>query len=216
MTEKGKKFVLSGKHIAVLSPYLAVFAGLYHFRNAWIAIGIYYAGISAAILLNDPKSLLRQSFRGFRFRWAYDACLLCFLVCPLILLRWPHTKLPEANLPALLRTYGLGRFSGILFALMGITINPLLEEGFWRGLFAPNPRRPALTDLLFAGFHFFILILAIDLLHAVSGTILLAFFSWAMRAIRARLDGLAVPILAHMAADIGIILALVILITQNR
>lgn len=212
MGQEGKKSGLWGKYLGAGSPYLAVFAGLYHFRSAWIALGIYYAGITAAILLNQPRRLLRQAFRGFRIRWAFDSALLCFCVCPLILLRWPHTKLPEVNLVGLLETYGLEHLSGILFAVFALLVNPLLEELFWRGLFILNPRRPAFADIFFAGFHFFILILAIELPHAVLGTIVLAGFSWAMRAIRARLGGLAVPVGAHLAADAGIVLAIFLIL----
>lgn len=214
MVEKGKKSALSVKHLAVGSPYLAVFVGLYHFRSAWIAIGIYYAGIICAILLNQPKSALQQIFQGFRLRWAIGSAVLCFCICPLILLLWPQAKLPTVQLGELLQTYGLAGPSAILFALTAVSVNPLLEELFWRGLFSSNLRRPALVDGFFAGFHFFILILLIEFLSALSAILVLVGFSWAMRVIRSRLGGLAVPAAAHLAADAGILLAACLLLRQ--
>lgn len=212
MIEKGKKSALYTKYLALLSPYLAVFVGLYYFRSGWVAIGTYYAGITAAILLHDPKSVVRQFVQGFRIKWAICSIVICLGIYPLILRFWSVAKLAKVDIQSLLQTYGLSNYSAVGFVLIAILFNPLLEEGFWRGLFRPNSHRPSIIDILFAAYHFFVLILAIHWVFALVGTIILTCFSWAMRAIRFRLGGLAVPALAHLAADVGIISAIVLLL----
>ena len=127
----------------------------------------------------------------------------CLITAPLIYFLWPVMVRDGVDLAELVERWHLGGTAAVLFGLYSITVHPVLEESFWRGVL---PDRLA-GDLLFAGFH--LLVLA-PLVHAawlplVFGV--LASAAWIWRWMARTFGGLAVPVVTHALADLGVVLA---------
>ncbi len=131
-----------------------------------------------------------------------------FLSGSAVFVFWPFAKLEGTELGGVLGDFGLAGTTGIVFGAAAIVVNPLLEELFWRGCFEDKVTRVSVIDIAFAGYHGLALVLVIRVWAAVGAFIVLCFASWALRYVKDRRGGLAVPYIAHLAADISIIAAI--------
>jgi hypothetical protein len=208
----------AGRHARLalcLVPYGTVAAGLYLAHSAWIALLSYHLGMAGALLwargrwrgLTRPGQGDRTAtgLTAIGSGWSSGTGAALALLCAgngaAFVLLWPVVVRPGIRLPAVLEGVGLSPGAGLaLFALWYVTVHPVLEEWFWRGLlYDPSPR-PALSDAAFAGYH--ALVLAIFLRPewtALSVACLLG-AGWIFRRIAARHGGLAVPVAAHAVA----------------
>ena len=204
------------KYTAPLLPYIAVILGLNVFKSAWVAIGIYYFGIIIFIAFDGQTSLLKSFFHG----WNLLAALACMAACGftgvIVFLLWPIAKLERINLSDTLSEYGLSGAGCYFFVLAVLILNPVFEELFWRGYLENKSQRPAWIDAAFAGYHVLALVIVINLPVTFLAFIALCTGSWGLRFVKARLGGLAVPYLAHLAAYASIIAAVYFIIRLSN
>lgn len=190
--------------LGIGSPYIAVIAGVFLLHNAWIAILAYHAILALYVYAID-----RNKFLDLRKGFSWPQCFIFgfpALLCGVtIYLFWPYAKLTAIDLSTILNTYILNGISGGLFALYSIIINPILEELFWRGCFNPSLRKPALIDLAFAGYHGLALTLVLQPTYIIAAIGFLTGVSWLFRYLKHYNQGLAIPYVMHLAADISII-----------
>jgi hypothetical protein len=166
-----------------------------------VAVGIYHVGIVAAWL--GCRFPVRAVFSGLRWPVLFGLGALCLLTWPLLWALWPYMALPGVELPDLLSEWGLTGHMAWVSALYSVTVHPMLEETFWRGMLPDH----VLGDALFAGFH---LVVLAPLIHAfwlpvVFVTLWVASGIW--RYIAREINGLLVPIVTHAIADLGVVLA---------
>lgn len=202
------KFKLAGISI----PYIAILVGLFAFRNAFVAIGIYYCGIIILMYFDKQSGVLKSFVSGWKWTIAITATLAGGFSGAIVFYGWNFAKLSDANLTEILATYGLQGSSIYIFVIAAITLNPLLEELFWRGYLEDARKGPIWIDAAFAGYHVPALLLVIRPLMATLAFIALCGAGWGLRLIKNRLDGLLVPYLAHLAADVSIIAAIYFII----
>jgi len=110
---------------------------------------------------------------------------------------------PGVDLSALLSQWGITGSTAWVFAVYSVTLHPVLEETFWRGMLPDQ----LWSDALFAGFH--LLVLA-PLVHAVwlpPVFIVLLTASGIWRYFARETGGLLIPVLTHALADLGVLLA---------
>jgi membrane protease YdiL (CAAX protease family) len=182
-------------------PYVATVIGLYVFDQALVAVGLYHAGIVIGLARN--RHTVRLTLRGWRWSRGLVLSGVGFLTAPLIFFLWPVMVREGVDLGEQVRHWHLhGGIAGV-FSLYAITVHPVLEERFWRGML---PDRLT-VDLLFAGFH--LLVLA-PLIHAVwlpvvFGVLVTAAYIW--RWMVREFGGLSVPVVSHALADLGVVLA---------
>lgn len=187
-------------------PILAVLIGLYAFNNAYLAVGIYHFGIIACLLVKNPSlpvfSPLQSKTRiaGLSF--------VCGLSFPAVYFLWPVIAPPDLELAELLSSWGISQRTVIAFCIYSITVHPVLEETFWRGLM-PNH---LFSDLLFALFHVFVLVKIIYWPWALLCFAVLVTASWFWRWAAKRDNNLVCPIFSHALADFGIVLAVFFLV----
>lgn len=184
-----------------LLPYIGTVAGVYMLDQGLVAVGIYHLGIVAAWLW--CRFPVRVVFRGMQGPVLIGMGILCLLTWPLLWVLWPYMALPGVELAGLLSDWGLTGYTAWVFVLYSVTIHPVLEETFWRGMLPDH----VLGDALFAGFH---LVVLAPLIHAlwlpvVFVTLLAASGIW--RYLARETKGLLVPILTHAVADLGVVLA---------
>jgi len=131
-----------------------------------------------------------------------------------IYLLWPVVKLDDVRLGQILSSLGLDGASWWLFVVYYSLVNPWFEEIFWRGWYPGQLRRPVFADLLFAGYHVFVLFLFVDVLWAVAAFFALSGVAWLWRELATRHRGLIIPLVSHTVADISIITAAAVLASR--
>jgi len=200
----------TARTLAPCAPYLAVGIGLHVARSAWAAMLGYHACMCLVLWAGGGWPEARRALRGWG-AWGIAVVLLCALAGPLLWLLWPLVG--AGPLVDTLARVGLGGRSFHAFAVYYILANPVLEEIYWRGWLAAPTRSPDATDALFAGYHALVLVLFIGWPWVLLCVACIACASWIWRRIARSTGGLLVPVIAHLAADVGVIAAALVLIS---
>ena len=200
------------KLISVSVPYIAVLIGLYVLKNAWITIGLYHLGITVFIIAGDRNSLLRRVCSGWNSTAAVIGTVMSVMISPIIFFFWEHMQLGNKSLDSALISFGLHGTSWFFFVIYFSTAQPLLEELFWRGYLVGDHKYFAWTDFAFAGYHLFVLAWFIKLPWLVIAFIILTIAAYVWRHLASKFEGLIVPLLSHIIADISIIVVTYVLI----
>lgn len=193
------------KTAGTISPYLAVILGVFFLKSGWFAVLLYHSTLLVCVIGINGFNTLRLIKSG------YNRCLgpligLCGLVPGVVILFiWPFAKQQTVDLKQLMNMLSLSNNSFAVFALYCCLVNPILEELFWRGCFKHDSWHPGLSDALFAGYHAVILMPVINSMFAVLSFLALMFVGWSFRNIYRLTGGLAIPLLAHLIADIAIL-----------
>ncbi|MHB1190581.1 MAG: hypothetical protein ACYC08_07055 [Armatimonadota bacterium] len=177
-------------------PYVAVLLGIYLLENAWVAAVGYHLGAAAVLLLAwRPKG--RKLPRCSPLLVGANAVIGVGTGVVLWAL-WPLLGMPE-NLGARFASLGIG--SWFWFGLYYCTVNPLLEELFWRR-YLSTPR----SDILFAGYHMLVLALFVRWEWLLPAFALLALASHLWRRTAGTYGGVRLAAASHLLADVGIVL----------
>ena len=199
------------KLISVLVPYIAVLVGLYVLKNGWVAIGLYHLGITV-FLIAAGGGLLKKVCTGWNSVTAAVGIVMPLMVIPVIFIFWKYMRLENVPLNTTLANFGLNGTSWLLFMIYFSTVQPFLEELYWRGYLESDCRYFSWADLAFAGYHILVLVWFIKLPWLIIAFIALASAAHIWRYMAARLKGLIVPLLSHIIADITIIAVTCVLI----
>jgi hypothetical protein len=191
--------------ISVAVPYVAVLIGLYAFKNAWIAIGLYHLGIVFFLVFGNRHSLLKKIHKGWNYKIAATSIIISVTTFYLVYILWEYIQLENFRLDTALVGFGLHGASWFFFMIYFSTVQPFLEELYWRGYMGYNHKFFSWTDLAFAGYHILVLCLFIKWFWLVIAFIVLAVAAFGFRRIAYKLEGLAVPLLLHIVADVSII-----------
>jgi hypothetical protein len=187
--------------------YSAIFIGMYVLPNAWVAVFGFHLALSLALL---PR------LRTLPSRWLVPVspAFLLAMICAGLLagaglwLLWPYTGASE-HYQTQLSTLGLtGNFTWIVFTVYFSLVNPWLEEAFWRDALTHPTRRPALVDLLYAGFHLIVLAPFVSYFWLLVAFLILAVTGWLWRVITHVSGSLLPAVVCHLLADFSILLVL--------
>lgn len=200
------------KFASISTPYIAILVGLFVFKNAFVAISIYYCGIIIVMYFDKQDGLLKSLVSGWNWIIAIMTVTAGGFSGAIVLYGWDFAKLSDVNLIEIFAMYGLQGSSIYIFVSAAITLNPLLEELFWRGYLVDARKGPSWIDAAFAGYHVPALLLVIKPLMATLAFIVLCIAGWGLRLIGNKLDGLLLPYLGHLAADVSIIAAIYFII----
>jgi membrane protease YdiL (CAAX protease family) len=206
------KKTTSLKSVCVAVPYAAVIIGLYILKNAWITIGLYHIPIALFLIGGDRKGLLKKIRTGSNCKIAAVSIILAAMIFPIIFFCWRYMQLESVHLNTALADFGLHGASWFFFMIYFSIIQPFLEELYWRGYLQSNHRYFSWADFAFAGYHMLVLGLFIKPAWLVIAFIVLTGAARVWRYIAYKLQGLAVPLLSHVAADISIVAVTNILI----
>ena len=109
---------------------------------------------------------------------------------------------------------GLEDTPWLIFILYYCTVNPLLEELFWRGYLGRPTLKPVWADVWFAGYHIIVLIAFVEWPWITLSFLTLMGAAWVWRQLTRIYHGLTIPILSHAAADASVIGAVFLLARQ--
>ena len=145
------------KPISALTPYVSVLIGLYVLGNAWIAIGLYHLGITV-FLVTDSRSITLKKLRsGWNSTAAVFGIVMSVMIISMIYIFWRYMYLDNTSLNRALGNLGLRGTSWFFFMLYFSTVQPVLEELYWRGYLGSNDLHITWADLAFSGYHILVL-----------------------------------------------------------
>ena len=193
---------------APLIPYVAVILGVHVLSSAWASILAYHAGILLVLSISrgwrlGPAPRSRRSLIALVILIVGAA-----LVGPVVYGLWPTMRLDGLAIESELAGLGLTGAVWAAFIVYYFTVNPVLEEMFWRGALGSESVRPAVNDGWFAGYHLLVLIEFVAAPWVVLGFLGLLATAWFWRQLVREFGGLAIPIVSHAAADASLILAI--------
>lgn len=197
--------------LLLLLPYITIIPGLYIFHNLWMAMVSYHAAILLITVFGRKQFRFQKLVRGWSFSHSVVITLGCAANGFLVYYLWSFISQTGSDLANILAELGLNAGNWFLLILYYSLITPWLEEFFWRDLLPSRLKYPILSDVFFAGYHFFVLLLFIKPIFAFAAflSLLAGAFNW--RRLAVRLDGLLVPVLSHLVADFSTILAVYLL-----
>ena len=199
------------KNLFLLLPYITIITGLYVLHNIWIAMLSYHLSILLIAIFTKKLPKFKKLVKG----WSLPLTIIFTLGCAvngfLIYYLWPYIS-GCCNLAVKLAELGLNDSNWLLLIMYYSFITPWLEEFFWRDLLASKSKLPDISDVLFAGYHLFVLALFIKAFFLPIVFITLLSDAWFWRFISRKLDGLLIPVISHTAADVSTILAVYLLV----
>jgi membrane protease YdiL (CAAX protease family) len=191
-------------------PYLAVGVGLYMLHSGWAAMAGYHVLMVLFLWAGGGWSGIREILRGWSWKEGIPTCVVCGLAGPLLWMLWPVVS--KGPLAERLAAVGLEGASWWGFVVYYALVNPVLEELYWRGWLGSESRWPGREDVLFAGYHGIVLVLFVDWPWALLCFACLLTAAWLWRQLVKRHEGLAIPVISHFIADVGVVVFATVLI----
>jgi membrane protease YdiL (CAAX protease family) len=99
----------------------------------------------------------------------------------------------------------------LLFILYYSFINPIIEEVYWRGYLGSKVKTLTWSDVCYAGYHPLVFLKFVAWPWALVEFVLLLGVAWMWRMIIRKYDGLLLPVLMHLFADLSIGFAIYLL-----
>jgi hypothetical protein len=192
--------------LAVLMPYALVGASLYLVGSAFVALGLYQLWM--LVMPGGATPMIEAPAGRARARTApltVVTCVACSLSGVLLVLLWPWLNaLGAPALASALAAWGLTSVTWPILAVLLCTLNPWLEERYWRGWLR---NRPLLSTVCFAGYHGLVLVAFVPLWLALLavGALWLTGYCW--QHLSACTGNLRAAIFSHALADVSIVLA---------
>ena len=195
------------RHVVLLMPCIAVLIGLNMLRSAWAAILFYHAVIVIYLILSRSDRARPALFQGWHTSTGIGLILLCACSGPLLVILWPVSENVHGTLSTTLESFGLHGARWWLFAAYYVSLHPILEEIFWRDALADRNRNINISDIAFATYHMLVLLHFLKIPWVIVVFVILVLVSWFWRRIAGRYHGLAIPVISHMTAGLGIMTA---------
>lgn len=181
--------------LKMLAPYLAVAVFWCGFHNAWLAILAYHLQI---LLWSRGSFPALRRPRADRSAWLLVPTamtgLAVYFVLPLV------TRVDLVNWLAGYRLTGVSL--GVMVFYYGL-VHPLLEQSHWMPLREQTP----LAHVAFAGYHMLVLCTLLPVPWLAACFVILTGASFVWQRMARRTGGIALPVVSHVLADFGMIVA---------
>ena len=199
--------MLNKKWLAPILPYLAIWAGLFLFKNAWLTLVGFHAAILIALAVARPSLPINILFKSKSAKWILVSALVCSTSGIGLYFLWDVFGIVP-NLPMRLESIGLNSASWFAFIAYFSLVNPFIEEYFWRGFLGSDSKKLRVGDVIFAGYHALVLWGRVHLLSILFAVIILTSAGWIWRQISREDGGLLAAVLGHMVADFSILMTI--------
>lgn len=202
--------------IQALALWILVSFGIHVLENIWWTIALFHSGILTCLFIHRKRFKPVVLFKGWHWGWAVLNVLIGIVCGTIIYFAWDIFGISGDAL----KTLGFGNRKWLLMIYFS-TINPMLEELFWRALPPVLPPEEAMrhteknawltaSDIAFAGYHVIVVSGFAGILFCTISFIGLLFGAVMWRRLYHTLNGLLVPLLTHGLIDfflIGIAIA---------
>jgi hypothetical protein len=192
--------------LAPILPYLAVWVGLYLFKDAWFTLTGFHAAILLVLAVMRPNVPVNILFKSKSRQWVLINVLICSISGFGLYFLWDWFRIVP-DLPAQLGSMGLNS-SGSWFEFIAYfsLVNPFVEEYFWRAVLGSNSKKFYIGDLVYAGYHAVVLWGKVPPLVVLFAVITLTSAGWFWRQSAREDEGLLAAVLGHMVADFSILM----------
>ena len=201
--------MINKKWIAPIFPYFAVWAGFFLFKSAWFSLVGFHAAILLTLAIARPNSPVNILFKSKHPKQIFASVLLSGAGGVGLYFLWDLFGI-ASDLPIQLQSIGLNSSSWPIFIAYFVLVNPFIEEYFWRAYLGSDKRGFCIGDLIFAGYHVLILINKAHFLSIIFALTCITFIGWFWRQSRREDDGLLAAVLGHMAADLSILICVML------
>lgn len=197
-----------------------VYALLQRPGAAWTSILVYHAGCLAIRRTRDAsQDAMPRASKSFRWRpqvFALAACSSAGVLAAGAAAAsiWPALFTPN---PAWAR-WGLAPPADLVWLAYYVTVNPWIEERFWRGALLDRPARAALgprgalafSCIAFGGHHAAVLVESFGAPLGALGTLFVLAAGAVWAALRWRTGSIALGVASHWGADLALALVYVL------
>jgi hypothetical protein len=186
-------------------PYIAIYAGIHVFQNAWVALFGFHLALLPGIITQSGANILKMK-RKVPLRILIPLMGIGLLAGFAAWLVYLITGIPH-HLGAELSQLGITKYNWVLFVAYFILVNPWMEELYWRNSFGSTTHYLAFEDLFFAGYHLIILSGFVGTGWLWITFCLLSFVGWLWRQVTDITSSLLPATLSHFTADFSLVLA---------
>jgi len=197
---------MQSKWLAPIPPYLAIWAGLFIFKSAWLALTGFHLAILLMLAWFRPPLPPDIFFKAAQWKHVLLSIFFSTLSGLGLYLFWNFSEV-ASDLHEQLAALGLSGFTWLGFIAYFTLVNPFIEEYFWRGFLGSNTKIFYVGDLIYAGYHIMVLWNKAQPLSIVLVVFVLTLAGWFWRQVYCRDGSLLAPVLGHMVADLTILLA---------
>ena len=197
---------MKSKWLAPILPYLAVWAGLFIFKNAWATLLGFHIAIGLALIFLRPTLPITVFFKPAKRRHIFLS-LFFGVISGLGLYMLRDVFAVAEDLSSQLAEIGLNETSWFVFIAYFSLANPFFEEYFWRGILGSAAKSFYIGDLIYAGYHIMVVWNKTAPLSILFMMCVLTLAGWFWRQLYRRDGSLLTPVLGHMAADLTILIA---------
>ncbi len=188
--------------LKLAAPYIAVGICWCVFQNAWLTILVYHLQV-----LFWSRKQLGQLLRGWSLKSFLFLSLPCVIGGPLVYFLMPHiTAMPLAEWLARYQLTGVGLI--MMVPYFGL-VHPVLEQAHWGEL----RKQGWYVHEVFAGYHALVLYQLLTLPWLAFCLVVLAGASFAWKKQTDTAGGLLAACLGHTLADLGIVVAALLLVS---
>jgi hypothetical protein len=199
--------MIDKKRLAPILPYLAVWAGLFFFKNAWFTLVGFHLVVLLVLVIMRPGIPINILFKSRYPKWIVTSVLFCSTSGIGLYLLWDKFGIAP-DLSVQLESIGLNSSSWFAFIAYFSLVNPFIEEYFWRGFLGSPTKKIHMMDLVFAGYHTLILWGRVRPSSILFAVIILTSAGWIWRQFSRKDEGLLAAVLGHMAADFSILMTI--------
>ncbi len=198
---------MNKKYLTPILPYLAVWAGLFFFKSAWLTLIGFHLSILSALAVVRPNVPINILFKSKSPKWILISVLFCSTSGIGLYFLWNVFGIVH-GLPAQLRSIGLNSSAWFAFIAYFSLVNPFVEEYFWRGVFGSGTKKLHIIDVVYAGYHSLVLWGRTHPLSILFAVIILTSAGWLWRQFTREDGGLLSAVLGHMIADFSILMTI--------
>ncbi len=201
------------KYITLFSyfvPFISMIVGLYLVKNVWVAMLGYHFLAVMILIARKQRRLMERVFVGGTSGSILFLSILAALSGVLLYFSSHFIQVP-LNLGQMLESMGLKPANWLLFILYYSFINPIIEEVYWRGYLGSKVKTLTWSDVCYAGYHPLVFLKFVAWPWALVEFVLLLGVAWMWRMIIRKYDGLLLPVLMHLFADLSIGFAIYLL-----
>ena len=161
-------------------PYLAVWAGLFLFKNAWLTLLGFHVSVLIALAILRPHVPLNILFKSNHPKWMIVSVLFCSTSGIGLYFLW-HSFGVAHDLSAQLISLGLNSSSWAACIAYFSLVSPFIEEYFWRGVLGNATKKIFVIDAVYAGYHAIILWGRVPLSSVLFAVMILTSAGWLWR-----------------------------------